>query len=304
MYNRSLIAYLTILALLCAGFVAAMRALGQQGNYLAQYYMLTPALAAILTRLFFHPPHFKDANVRFGNWRHWLLFWGLALAIVALYFALYTIAGAVRWDFSGQSYIDQIAQVMPEAAAGMRPGPELSLQLWLFAAAGLTVLNLFPGLILGFGEEFGARGLMFPALYRIRPWLGIVVGGLIWYAWHLPLTLVLPAQATAQPAWQQVLNLSMGLIGGICTHTFLAYAYVKTRNILVASLAHITINNGSHALAYFCTITDPLLGNLMTYLAMVIVVALLYLSKEHRAFAQYFAAEPGTPTMEAEPQRS
>ncbi len=291
MNAKSLIAYLCILAVLCGGFVAAMRALGQQGNYLAQFYMLTPALAAILTRLFFHPLHFKDANIRFGNWRHWLQYWLLAVSVVALYFALYTVFGAARWDFSGQAYIDQMAQYMPEAARTMQPGPDLALQLALFAVAGLTVLNI-PGLIMGFGEEFGARGLMFPALYRIRPWLGIVGGGLIWYAWHLPLTLVIAPATTPFTEWQTLLNLVLGLIGGIAMHAFLAYTYVKTGNILVTSLVHITVNNGSHALAYFCVIVDPFLANALTYLTMVVVVLLIYLAKEHRAFGRYFAAAP------------
>jgi membrane protease YdiL (CAAX protease family) len=43
----------------------------------------------------------------------------------------------------------------------------------------------------------GWRGLLLPRLYAIRPWVAFVIGGLIWYAWHLPLNLVIPQEAIA-----------------------------------------------------------------------------------------------------------
>ena len=46
---------------------------------------------------------------------------------------------------------------------------------------GLTVFNILPGVVAGFGEEFGHRGFMFPQLYAIKPWIGLIIGGLIWY---------------------------------------------------------------------------------------------------------------------------
>lgn len=45
------------------------------------------------------------------------------------------------------------------------------MMLLLYFIGGLTVFNILPGVITGFGEEFGWRGLMFPLMYRIRPWL-------------------------------------------------------------------------------------------------------------------------------------
>ena len=48
--NKPLIAYLIILSLLCAGFVAGARMMGQQGVSLAGGYMLTPAIAVCSSR--------------------------------------------------------------------------------------------------------------------------------------------------------------------------------------------------------------------------------------------------------------
>ena len=79
MNNKSLIAYLVILALLCAGFVIGAEMMGKQGMYLASGYMLTPAIAAIITRLFFHKQHFKDAYLRFGKFKDYIKFWLVSL---------------------------------------------------------------------------------------------------------------------------------------------------------------------------------------------------------------------------------
>jgi hypothetical protein len=57
-----LIIYFVILIVLCAGFIIGAKSLGEQGAYLAQGYMMTPAIAALITRLFFHENKFKDAN--------------------------------------------------------------------------------------------------------------------------------------------------------------------------------------------------------------------------------------------------
>ncbi|MBK6644242.1 MAG: hypothetical protein IPG44_00580 [Anaerolineales bacterium] len=67
MKHKSLIAYFLILIALCAAFIVGAKMMGEQGMYLAQGYMLTPALAALITRLFFYEKKFKDANPRFGR---------------------------------------------------------------------------------------------------------------------------------------------------------------------------------------------------------------------------------------------
>jgi len=155
----------------------------------------------------------------------------------------------------------------------------------VYFVGGLTLFNIVPGIIAGFGEEFGHRGLMFPLLYRIRPWIGIVVGGLIWYAWHLPLALVMPAGQPA-PAWQSFLNWVVLAIGSIFTFIYLAYVYVRSGSVFVVSIAHITMNNASMALAYFAVVRDQFLGNLGTVLVMVLVVVVLYSRGELRVFRE------------------
>ncbi len=294
MQHKSLVIYFVILVILCAGFVVGARMMGEQGMYLAQGYMMTPALAAIVTRLFFYEKKFKDANLRFGRLADFGKFWLISLGITALSYVFFTLFGAIRLDFSGQEFLRRLAEQFAAAGqdiqASLPPGFTPQMMLWLFFAGGLTVFNILPGLITGFGEEFGHRGFMFPALYRIRPWVGILVGGLIWYAWHWPVMLIVP-QTAASSMGETILNFLILGIGSVCTFIYLAYVYVKTRSVWIAAFAHIVMNNSAAAFSYFAVVQNQLLANLGLAVTMVIVAVVLYRGNVLGVFAQYFGAE-------------
>ncbi len=292
MKNKSLWVYFVILTVLCAAFIAGARMLGQQGVFLAGGYMLTPAIAALITRLFFHKPRFTDAFLRFGKAADYIRFWLYSLGITALGFILFTLAGSIRWDFSGRVFLDLLAQQFAatgeDMLASLPPGFTPEMMLWLFVIGGLTVFNIMPGIITGFGEEFGHRGFMFPLLAPNKPWRGLLLGGLLWYLWHQPLALLYPA-AAAVPLWQAILNHAAAIIGSICTHVYLCYVYARCRSIFVPSIAHIAMNNASRSLAYFIVMQNQFTSNLMQYLAMVLVVAFLYYRKELKAIPQFLS---------------
>jgi len=282
MRDRSLIAYSVILVILCTGFVVGARMMGEQGTYLAQGYMMTPAIAALITRLFFYEPRFKDANLRFGRSRDYLKYWSFALGITALSYGMYTLLGAVRWDFTGQVFLDRLTEQFAATGQDMTdtlpPGFTPRTMLWLFFIGGLTVFNIVPGLISGLGEEFGHRGFMFPALYRIKPWVGFIVGGLLWFAWHVPISFIIP-QTVEIPVWASILNYLILAVGSVCTFAYLAYVYVKSGSVFVTSIAHIAMNNAAASLSYFVIIQNQTLANLGLTLTMLIVVAIMFAKK-------------------------
>ncbi len=308
MNTRALVIYFVILAVLVSGLVAVARISGQIAY--VQGYMLTPAVAAIITRSFFYNPRFRDANLRFGRARDYIKFWAWSLGIMVLSYGLYTLLGAIRWDFSGNVFLERLAQQFAATGqdmnASLPPGFTPQMMLLIFFVGGLTVFNILPGIVTGFGEEFGHRGFMFPLLYQINPWVGIVGGGLIWWAWHLPLMLVIPQPAI--PLWQTVLNLPLAAIGSICTFTYLAYIYVKSESVFVTAIAHIAMNNAAQSLSYFVVLQDQFMANVGQNLALVIVFAILYYRKEFDIFGRYFRGErrfsipPGQ--LKAEPRSS
>lgn len=292
MKKYPLASYFVILLIICAAVIVGARMLGQQGAYLAQLYMMTPALAAIITRLFFYKPKFTDANLRFGKLGDYLKFWMISIGITAFSYALFILIGGISWDFSGQVFLNRLSEQFIAARqdinSSLPPGFTPMTMLWLFFVGGLTTFNIIPGLLMGFGEEFGHRGFMFPHLYKIKPWVGLLIGGLIWYAWHLPLTLIIP-QTVQYPLSQNILNFVALGVGSICTFIYLAYVYVKSESVWVTSLAHIVLNNSAAAFSYFVIIENQFLANLGLALTMVIVVVILYLKKAPEVFQKYFS---------------
>jgi len=292
MRNKALAIYLVILIVLCTSVIAGAKMLGKQGAYLAQGYMLTPAIAAILTRLFFYKPRFSDANLRFGTVKGYVKFWAISLAITGLSFILFTALGAIKWDLSGQAFLTRLTQQLAGAGqdvnASLPSGFTPHMMLIVFFIGGLTVFNIVPGVITGFGEEFGHRGFMFPLLYQVNPWSGFIIGGLIWFAWHLPLVFVIP-QTAHHPLWLSSLNYVILAVGSVCTFTYLAYVYVKTRSVWITSVAHVAMNNSAASLSYFVVIKNQTLANLGLVLTMIIILVVLYYRKQLGAFAEYFS---------------
>ena len=309
MTHKPLFAYFLILIALCAGFIVGAKMMGEQGMVLAQGYMLTPALAALITRAFFYEKKFSDANLRFGRLGDYGKFWLVSLGITALSYVFFFAFGAIRLDLSGQEFLrrlaEQFAAVGQDMEASLPPGFTPQMMLLIYFIGGLTVFNILPGLITGFGEEFGHRGFMFPALYRVpqtsvraaqgqvetrRTWFALIVGGLIWYAWHLPLAFVIPQTADV-PLGETILNFIVLGVGSVCAFIYLAYVYVKTRSVWVASFAHIVMNNSASAFSYFAVIQNQLLANVGLMAAMVIVAVILIRRGALGTFAEYFRAE-------------
>ena len=282
MKDGSLIIYFVILVIFCTGFVVGAHMMRAQGAYLVQGYMMTPAIAALITRLLFYEPRFKDAKLRFGRARDYLKYWLVALGITALSYLIYTLLGAIRWDFSGQVFLDRLAEQF--AATGqdindtLPPGFTPQMMLWIFTIGGLTVFNIMPGIITGFGEEFGHRGFMFPALYRIKPWVGFIIGGLLWFAWHIPITFMVP-QTGETSLGTTIFNYLILALGSVCTFAYLAYVYVKSGSIFVTSIAHIAMNNAASSFSYFVILQDQTLANLGLTLTMLIVVVFMVAKK-------------------------
>lgn len=290
MKKSPLAIYFIILFTLCAAVIIGAKTLGQQGAYLAQFYMLTPAITAIITRLFFYKPQFSDANLRIGKLSDYIKFWIISICITALSYVFFTLLGGITWDFTGQVFLDRLTEQFASAGqdinASLPQGFTPKMMLMVYFFGGLTIFNILPGIITGFGEEFGHRGFMFPQLYKIKPWIGIFIGGLIWYAWHLPLALVIP-QTAQYPLWQNSLNFIILGIGSICTYTYLAYVYIKSKSIWVASLAHIVMNNSASSFSYFAVVQNQILANVGLALTMMIVVLLLYFKRELDIFPKY-----------------
>ena len=124
--------------------------------------MMVPALASVVARILLHEG-FADVSFRFGGRRGW--------GAVGLSLVFPVVIGLVAY---GTAWITGLAGFDPGFSAGMI----------LPFAVGMIL-----GLVLASGEEIGWRGYMLTRLIDAGVPRPILVGGLIWAFWHVPLVL-------------------------------------------------------------------------------------------------------------------
>jgi membrane protease YdiL (CAAX protease family) len=291
MKRHPLAAYLALVTVLSGGLILLMKLLGQRGFYIAQFYMFTPAIAAVIARIFFYDRRFSDARLNIGRLKDYLRFYGLTLVIVAACYLGYWLFRAVSWDFTGDTFLSTLGAQMEATGQDINDLPlglTPKITLVLFAVGGLTVFNI-PFTISGFGEEFGWRGYMLPLFYRLaRPWRAFIICGLIWFTWHTPLVLVFP-RLEQMTAAESILNVIILAVGSVATFIFLAYVFARSGSIWVASFAHAVLNNASRSLGYFAVVESQVLANLALTAVMVAAVLVLQAKGSLRVLNEFFS---------------
>lgn len=122
-----------------------------------------------------------------------------------------------------------------------------------FGGVGIAwlILPLFINLIPGFGEEFGWRGYMLPRLARrMSPRRAVIVHALIWWAWHLPITVgaaipmgIATAESAKLPMGNAVAvavlaSLLVSILPVVLHGVIFAYIWTRFRSLPVSSVYH------------------------------------------------------------------
>ncbi|GHH62931.1 abortive infection protein [Streptosporangium violaceochromogenes] len=105
----------------------------------------------------------------------------LAVAAIALSAAL----GLLAVDLDGLSLL---RRSLESTAPGREPPLPAGALLALQIALAFLVAPLINAIV-AFGEEWGWRGWLLPRLMPLGTWRALLVSGVIWGAWHAPLTL-------------------------------------------------------------------------------------------------------------------
>lgn len=134
-----------------------------------------------------------------------------------------------------------------------------------------------------FGEEYGWRYFLQTAMQeRIGKRKGVIVVGLLWGIWHLPLNMFYYSPETS---FYSVINQLIVCIG---YSVFFGFVYMKTENIWAVTIIHYINNNLGYAL-YKGNSTNMIftwqavLFNLLLF-SMVYIPFLL--AKEYREFKE------------------
>ena len=128
------------------------------------------------------------------------------------------------------------------ASAAIGGQLEEYLAYWVTPAPYLVLVMLIPNFFLSFapfwGEEYGWRYFLQPRLQnRFGMRGGVLLLGVLWGLWHLPLNFFFYAPDTA------LQSVASQLITCVTLGIFFAWAYLKTGNIWAPVLLHFFNNN-------------------------------------------------------------
>ena len=230
-------AIFTVLVLLMALAVALyIRVLGITSEFAAPWYMLTPALAVLIMLLIVTQDGYsKEGWKALGLHRLGLKAWWIALLTPVL---VGVLATAIVWATPLAAF------VMPDNA-------------------GSQILSFFIQLIvftltLSLGEELGWRGYLLPQLLSLGRVRALVLVGLVWAAWHMPLIFLTPLYH-ASGNRLIVVPLFVGTI--VAASFFFGYLRLWTGSVWPASLAHTAHNAAWATLASFTLTSNPMVIN-------------------------------------------
>ncbi len=191
--------------------------------------MLIPSLIGLVLLIVLRATGGKDtfASVGMGGGKPglWVLF---ALGIL-LFLGLQTF---LCWVFKMGSPVD-----LNELFAGI-PETGMSNQvLFALTAVQSILLGPFLGLVITFGEEYGWRGYLQPALYGLGRARGVGLVGIIWGIWHWPV--IWMGYNYPDHPYLGTLLMTLFCIG---LAYVLGYAVLKARGVWIAAFLHALVN--------------------------------------------------------------
>ena len=195
--------------------------------------MWIPGLASILFRLLFREG-FADVGWRMGKVRFWA--WAyigpLSLASLSVLVALLLGRVTVTPHLSEQTMLEavffKLSWLMRDAQVG-------GLLLQRFLAVAL--IGIGPGFFCAFGEELGWRGYLLPRLMQAGWPSPLLLSGVVWGIWHLPL-FVLTGYAHGAVALSVVMFTSLTTLFGV----FIGWLRLASGSVFVAAMAHASFN--------------------------------------------------------------
>jgi membrane protease YdiL (CAAX protease family) len=132
-----------------------------------------------------------------------------------------------------------VKDLLTQTAGAQAEGLDMVPGWTLLAIVGFQAVVLGPllGLLMAFGEEYGWRGYLQGELVKMGKTGGIVLVGVIWGLWHIPLILMghnYPGYPLLGSVLMMVYSITLALI--------LGYAVLKSGSVWLAAFLH-ALNN-------------------------------------------------------------
>jgi len=245
--------------------------------------MWVPAIVTIFIKKF-SKEGFKDVGFRIGNLKYYLFAFLLILFMVPLEVFLSLLLGVAQYNDKFVTISQGAVQLGEDWKFAVLFGfKNLSLPFFILNNLASMLVASIIGIIFAFGEELGWRGFLQNKLFtRMRITPGVIILGLIWGFWHLPVNLM-GYQPTANP---QLSALVIFPLFTICLSFIFAWFYIKSKSIFLVSFLHSANNTINAPLIEKILVPkgNPLYRDL-TSLAFWLIIALFFfwlLRKEER----------------------
>ncbi|MEU8972788.1 type II CAAX endopeptidase family protein [Streptomyces monashensis] len=146
------------------------------------------------------------------------------------------------------------------------------------------VLSALVSVPLYFGEELGWQGYLLPRLLRHGRTRGLLIGGAIWGAWHVPMT----ALGGSYPGHAALLGIPVAVVTAMLLGTVIATVRLATGSVWAAVAAHLSLNEFALPLTRVVSahLVDPLLAgplSISTWPANALAVLGIWLTYRRRA---------------------
>lgn len=184
--------------------------------------MWTPGVASIFCRLVLREG-FRDVSFRLGGraaWKAIALAWLLPPVLGGVTYGLAWATGLARFE----------AQLLPQLGLASFPPP---LRFTILLGLTLTLVS-FLSLFSAAGEELGWRGYLLTRLVEAEVPRPVLVSGLVWALWHVPL--IVSGQYAAGP--NRVLSAATFVVTVVGIGFTMGYLRLSTGSVWPAVVLH------------------------------------------------------------------
>jgi membrane protease YdiL (CAAX protease family) len=225
-----------LVLLMALATALCIRALDITSGFAPAGYMCTPALGVLILLLVVtRDGYSREGWKTLGLHRLGLKAWWVAVLVTTL---VSVVATAIVWATPLASF------VVPDDAGGQI----LSFFIQLVIIA----------LTFSLGEELGWRGYLLPQLLSMGRARAMMLVGLVWAAWHMPLIFLTPLYHSAGNRLI-VLPLFVGTI--VAASFFFGYLRLWTGSVWPASIGHTAHNAAWATLGAFTVTSNPVVVN-------------------------------------------
>lgn len=219
-------------------------------------YMLAPALANVLTRLF-TGEGWRDVKLR-HKFRAEVPFWAAAWVLPGVL----TLLGVALFFVIFPGLFDSKLGILAERVQ-MAGVPLENLNLWTMLLANVLQAIVIAPLVNGFftfGEEFGWRGYLLPKLLPLGERKAVLYSGVIWGVWHAPI-IAMGHNYGFGYFGAPVTGILMMIVFCVAMGTFLSWATLRAGSVWPAVIGHGAINGiAAMGVLMLAGEPNPLLG--------------------------------------------